>query len=127
MEGSVLASKHLLLTTFRRDGTPVATPVWFVVDGGALVVWTGAASGKVKRVRANQSVTVAPCDVRGTLVGPALQGTARLLDSTEVHDHIQRLLTSRYGITMRLVGAYGQVRRWVEGRQRMPAYIEIRL
>ena len=128
VEGAVLASKYVLLTTFRRDGTPVATPVWFVVHDDALVVWTGTASGKVKRVRGNQAVTIAPCDIRGAPVGPSQPGRARLLDSAAVHDQIQRLLTSRYGITMRLVSVYGRVVHWVLRRaQLVPAYIEIRV
>src|ERR1019366_656853 len=62
------ASAHsLALPTFCRNGDPVTTPVWFAADGDRLLVWTEAGSGKVKRLRANPAVTIAPCSVSGTL------------------------------------------------------------
>ena len=73
-------SKYISLTTFRKNGTPVATPVWVVRDGDSLRVITGAESSKAKRVRNNPAVTVAPCDMRGKAKGAAVAGTAVLLD-----------------------------------------------
>ncbi|MEV6650887.1 PPOX class F420-dependent oxidoreductase [Streptomyces sp. NPDC051219] len=89
-------SPYVSLTTFRRDGTPVATPVWVVSDGTELYVWTKTDSWKVKRIRNNSRVTVAPCDVRGRIPEgtQAVEGTARLLDSTGA---IRRLLSRKYG------------------------------
>ena len=60
--------KYVSLTSYRRDGTAVATPVWFVRQDGRLLVETGAASGKVKRIRRNPAVQVAVC-ARGRLRG----------------------------------------------------------
>ena len=57
--------KYLSLTSFRRDGTGVATPVWFVEAGGRLLVETDAASYKVRRIRRNPQVTIAPCTATG--------------------------------------------------------------
>lgn len=93
---------YVSLTTYRRDGTPVATPVWFAVDGDRILVWTDAASGKVKRLRNNPAVTVAPCDGRGKPKGPARSGRARLLDDEDrrrVHD----LLNRKYGLLKRAI------------------------
>jgi hypothetical protein len=59
------AEKYVRLTTFRRDGTPVPTPVWVIGDGTDLLVATGATSGKVKRLRHTPRVLLAPCDQRG--------------------------------------------------------------
>ena len=73
---SLPRSEYVSLTTFRRTGVPVATPVWAAPDGDALVVWTRADSGKVKRLRHTARVTVAPCDVRGRVRGPAVEGVA---------------------------------------------------
>ena len=58
-------SDYVSLTTFRRTGAPVPTPVWAAPDGDSLVVWTRADSGKVKRLRHTSRVTVAPSDIRG--------------------------------------------------------------
>jgi len=70
--------RYLLLTTYRRGGEPVPTPVWFVTDGPRLLVSTGPSTGKVRRIRANPSVLVAPCTLRGRPTGdavPALTGS----------------------------------------------------
>lgn len=94
---TLAASKYVSLTTFRRDGSPVATPVWVARDGEALVVVTGAGSGKVRRIRANASVTLAPCDVRGRVHGEAIAGRAVVLDASET-GRITRLIRRRYGL-----------------------------
>lgn len=77
-----LASEpYLLLTTYRRDGTAVSTPVWVSSDGTALYVWTRADSGKLKRLQHTSRVGLAPCDARGRVSGPTVTGTARILDA----------------------------------------------
>ncbi len=75
-------SRYVSLTTYRKDGTPVATPVWHVRDGAELVVVTEADSWKVKRIRNNSRVQVTVCDLRGRVKpdAPSAEGTARLLD-----------------------------------------------
>src|SRR5450759_2258846 len=50
-EASMFRGKYLSVISYKRDGTSVATPVWFVEEDGRLLVGTGAASGKVKRIR----------------------------------------------------------------------------
>jgi PPOX class probable F420-dependent enzyme len=74
---------YVSLTTFRRTGVPVATPVWAAPDGHSLVVWTRADSGKVKRLRHTSRVTVAPCDVRGRTHGPAVEAVAEFVDRAD--------------------------------------------
>lgn len=75
-------SEYVSLTTYRKDGTPVATPVWAAADGGVLYVWTRSDSWKVKRLRNDSRVLVTVCDVRGRIAdgAPSAEGTARLLD-----------------------------------------------
>jgi PPOX class probable F420-dependent enzyme len=93
--------KYLSLTTFRGDGTPVATPVWLVRDGGALRVITQADSGKAKRLRKDSRVLVAPCDARGNLKGEQVEGTATLEDAGETARTAQ-LIEKRYGLLGKL-------------------------
>ena len=90
-------ARYVSLTTFRKDGTPVATPVWAVADGGELYVWTRSDSWKVKRIRNNGRVTVVACDVRGRVVegAPVLEGHARLLDG-EGLKRVRRLMMRKY-------------------------------
>ena len=71
--------KYVSLTTFRKSGVGVVTPVWFAQRGDKLYVKTRIESGKSKRVRNNPSVRVAPCTIRGTVTGPEFHGTARVL------------------------------------------------
>ena len=63
------AEQFVRSTTFRRDGTPVGTALWIVADGDHLYVWTGSQTGKVKRVRNNPAVTIAPATRRGKPTG----------------------------------------------------------
>jgi PPOX class probable F420-dependent enzyme len=76
-------STYVSLTTFRRTGGPVSTPVWAAPDGDSLVVWTRTDSGKVKRLRHTSRVTVAPCDFRGRVEGPAVDGVAEFASRGE--------------------------------------------
>jgi PPOX class probable F420-dependent enzyme len=95
------AGKYLSLTTFRRDGTPVATPVWLVRDGEALLVITGAESGKARRLRAGSRALVAPCDMRGNPTGETVPATAELLGPEETARAASEI-TRRYGLLGRL-------------------------
>lgn len=95
------AEKYVLLTTFRKDGRAVPTPVWAVRDGDALAVWTVANSGKVKRIRRSGAVTVAPCDVRGRPHGPAVPGQASLCDLAGTR-RVRELLKQKYRLIGRL-------------------------
>ncbi|MEU8840949.1 PPOX class F420-dependent oxidoreductase [Streptomyces roseus] len=89
--------KYVSLTTFRKDGTPVATPVWAVADGGELYVWTRSDSWKVKRIRANGRVALSACDVRGRVAEGAavLEGEARLLDEAGLA-RVRKLMSRKY-------------------------------
>lgn len=107
------AGKYVLLTTFRRDGRPVPTPVWVVPDGDGLAVWTLADSGKAKRIRRNARVTVAPCTIRGTPTGEAIEVHARVGDRTDA-DRVRRSLVGKYGLVGRLTVWGSRVRRGAE-------------
>ena len=76
-------SPYVSLTTFRRTGVPVSTPVWAAPDGDARIVWTRSDSGKVKRLRHTTRVTVAPCDIRGRTSGPAVEGVGEFVPHDE--------------------------------------------
>lgn len=76
-------AKYILLTTYRRDGTPVATPLWHVVVDGVVYTSTGSELGKVKRIRNNPAVTIGACTINGRPTGPAYAARARLLSGAE--------------------------------------------
>jgi uncharacterized protein len=106
--------RYISLTTFRRDGRPVATPVWVVADGDRLLVWTGETSGKAKRARRNAEVTVAPCDMRGRVRGAALAGVARVLPDEAAA--VQQRILRKYGLVLRLLLWSGRLSRAIRRR-----------
>lgn len=108
------AEKYVLLTTFRKDGRAVPTPVWAVRDGNALAVWTVSDSGKVKRIRRDGRVTVAPCDVRGRPHGEATPGYASILDPATTR-RIRGLLKQKYRMIGRLSLLGSRLRRGESG------------
>lgn len=97
VSAEIAGSKQVSLTTYRKDGTPVATPVWHVMDGGTMTVVTEVESGKVKRIRNNSHVEVTACDIRGKVTPGAqpVTGTARLLDEAGT-EKARDLLARRY-------------------------------
>ena len=75
--------KTIVLTTFRRDGTPVSTPINIAVDGDHAFIRSFAKAWKVRRLRNNPLVELAPSTTLGTATGPAIRARARLLDDRE--------------------------------------------
>lgn len=101
--------RYLNLQTYRRTGQPVATPVWFVVDRNVIYVYSLADAGKVKRIRNNPRVRIAPCDARGTLKGTWVDATARIVDEREAAQ-AQSLLVAKYGWMKRLADLFRKIR-----------------
>ena len=77
--------RYLSLKTFRASGEAVPTAVWFAQVDDKLYITTRSGAGKVRRVRQNPDVEVAPCDVRGNLLGDFVPATARILPENEEH------------------------------------------
>lgn len=107
-------ARYVSLTTFRRDGTPVATPMWVARDGDELVLWTPTDSWKAKRLRRDPRVTLAPCTYQGHLLGPSVTGTAHLLGGGAT-EYVRRLLIRKYGLTARITIWGSLLRRGAEG------------
>ena len=93
----IAASKQISLITYRKDGTPVATPVWHVAQGDTVTTVSSADAWKVKRIRRNPQVEIVACDIRGKVAPGAqpVQGTATLLPDSET-EAARRLLETRY-------------------------------
>lgn len=98
----VVPGKYLSITSFKRDGTGVATPVWFVQEDGRLLVHTDANSGKVKRIRRNPQVLIAPCTATGRLLADPLPAQAELLPAAEV-SRVERLIAAKYRIDLLVI------------------------
>ncbi|MGJ7417016.1 PPOX class F420-dependent oxidoreductase [Streptomyces cinereoruber] len=107
--GELAAGKYLLLTTFRRDGRAVPTPVWVMRDGRTLAVWSAADAGKVKRIRNDGRVTVGPCDWRGRPLGVSTPGFAEVL-TPDASAHFTVLMKRKYGLAARAGLLAGRLR-----------------
>jgi PPOX class probable F420-dependent enzyme len=107
--------KYLSLTSYRRDGTPVATPVWFVEDGGRLLVATGSRTGKVKRIRRDPTVSVAPCSALGALRGAPVEARARILPAS-ARELVEPLLARKYRVDRILILPLYRLAMRLEGR-----------
>lgn len=98
---ALIGEEFALLVTFRRSGEPVPTPVWFGLHDGRLYVETLADAGKVKRLRHDRRVRVAPCTARGKPKGPFADGIGRILGAAE-EANAESALDRHYGLRRRL-------------------------
>ena len=87
-------SKYLSLTTFRKTGVPVRTPVWFAENDSKLYLFTNPKSGKVKRIRNNPRVQVASCTMRGSVTGPEFEASARIMSHFE-EENARRVMNKK--------------------------------
>lgn len=108
------SGKYLLITSYRKNGSGVATPVWVVRDGAALGAWTAADSWKVKRIRARSDVLVGPCDLRGNPTGEQIPATAEICDAATTARYRQ-LIARKYGLVGRLTLLGSRLRRGEKG------------
>ncbi|MFZ2083780.1 MAG: PPOX class F420-dependent oxidoreductase [Candidatus Sulfotelmatobacter sp.] len=92
---AVRGQKYMSLTTFRKNGVAVATPVWFGEEADKLYVMTRSDMGKAKRIRNNPRVRVAPCTIRGKVSGPEFTASARILPREE-HAHARQAINRKY-------------------------------
>jgi uncharacterized protein len=111
-------AQYMSLTTFRRSGAPVTTPVWFARDGQALYVITDEDTGKVKRIRHHPAVQLAPSTARGKATGAAVDAVAHVLPVGEA-SHGMRALSRKYGW---LFSAFGLLHRL---QRKTPVLLEI--
>lgn len=100
--GDLGDGRHCAIVSFRRDGTPVSTPVWFAVADGRVVFRSLASGVKLKRIANNPRVLVAPCTRRGRPTGPAFEGRARVLTEANAQAAAERAIQARFGVGRRL-------------------------
>ena len=115
------AEPYLSLATFRKSGAAVATPVWFARSGERLYVFSEGKAGKVKRLRNSSRARVAPCDMRGRLLGEWQDAQARVVGDTAAIERAYAALHAKYGWQMWI----GDVLSRLAGRYDRRAIIEI--
>lgn len=88
----------LSLETFRKNGIGVKSPVWFAEEDNILYMWTVGESAKIKRIRNNPQVKIAPCKRFGEVTGEWVEAHASIDDSTAAVQHVEKLLRKRIGL-----------------------------
>jgi len=92
---TIVGQKYISLTTFRKNGAAVPTPVWFGEEADRLYVMTRSDMGKTKRIRNNPQVRVAPCTIRGKVTGPEFPALARILPPQN-HAQARQTINRKY-------------------------------
>ena len=108
---SLSDEKYILLTTFKKDQTPIATPVWVVpVEGSNVGFWTSSGSGKAKRLAHTSKVSVQPCDARGRVNegSSPIDAVARRASSTEF-ETIKKNVKKKYGFMVTMSSFFNTV------------------
>ncbi len=99
-------ANYISLTTFRKTGEPVTTPVWFAEEAGTIYFYTFPKAGKVKRIRHTPRVTLAPCTLNGKVTGSEVKGKARILTEQQEEAFAEATLAKKYGLTWRVYHAF---------------------
>ena len=115
--------RYVSLATFRRNGAEVRTPIWFAVIDHRLWMMTGGDTGKVKRLRNNPRVRVAPSDVRGIVHGSWRDGTARIAADPREIAEARAMLRAKYGWQATLLDVVSRL----SGRIRRRVWLEVAL
>ena len=116
-------ANYLSFATFRKIGAEVRTPVWFAQHGTNIYLFSNDAAGKVKRLRNSPRARVAPCDVRGKILGDWLDAEAHLLVASEDNTRAHRALLDKYGWQMATLDFFAKL----FGRARQRVFIEVQL
>jgi len=115
----VSEAKYIVLTTFRRDGEAVSTPVHVAVDGDTAFFRTWNVTGKAKRLRHTPAVEIAPSTFRGRRLGSPIRAQAHLLDG-EASEAAARMLAAKHPILHgRLIPWYHRRRGWTTQQYRL--------
>lgn len=102
--------KYISVRTFKKNGQGVDTPVWFAESDGVFYFYTLESAWKIKRIRNNPKVQVAPCTVRGRVTGEWVDGTARLIESAEARQ-ADEMITRKYGWQKRIGDFFSKFRK----------------
>ena len=117
--------RYMNLTTFRKSGAALPTPVWFALADDRAYVVTVPTAGKVKRIRNNGRVCLAPSDWRSRVKGGEIDATATIAGDPAERAIAERTLAARYGWQWRLFAWFGERRARRSGTPNQRAYLAI--
>ena len=100
--------KYVSLTTFKKSGEAVSTPLWFATVDGRVYVTTPPDSGKMKRIRNDPRVRLAPCNATGKPKGPGSEGIARPVEGRRVAERAEAALWEKYRFGLAMFHLFGR-------------------
>ena len=102
----LIDQKYLSLETYRKDKTPVKTPVWFVIDNDQLYITTRETTGKVKRLRNNQNARISVCSMKGDIKSSWIDVSLEKTSEESDVEKIVKLRKKKYGFSARLISMF---------------------
>jgi PPOX class probable F420-dependent enzyme len=117
--------EFLSLETFRKNGIGVKTAIWFAQEGDMLYLWTRGNSGKIKRIRNNARVNIAPCKRFGEVTGEWTAAQASVDDSDDAVQHVVTLLRQKLGLGFIVFGMIEGLLERLSGQHRVSIKISL--
>jgi uncharacterized protein len=114
---TIKREQYIRLTTFRKYGQTVDTPVWFAVHNGTIYIATGSQTGKVKRIGHTPRVFLAPCTASGKVKAAAVEGKARIVTETQEIYVAKAALQRKYGFKRAVYRSITHLMSFLKGRQ----------
>lgn len=121
-------ARYISLTTFKRDGSPVSTPVWITGAGGSYVFTTGDSAWKTRRLRRDPTVRVQVCDMRGRVApgAAAYVGTGQVDPGADAVAAAEQALAAKYGWQFHAIRVFESMKgRFGRGERHVPVAIHL--
>ena len=102
-------AKYINIQTYKKTGHPISTPVWFIIKDNKIFFRTSHNSGKIKRIRNNNNVKFALCDIRGKIKGEWYEGIAKIENDSD--NSILFQINKKYGLSSRLMKIFYKIKK----------------
>jgi PPOX class probable F420-dependent enzyme len=102
-------AKYINIQTYKKNGQPISTPVWFIIKDNKIFFRTSHNSGKIKRIRNNNKVKFALCDIRGKIKGEWYEGVTNI--ENDSNNSILVQINKKYGISSRLMKIFYKIKK----------------
>ncbi len=102
-------AKYINVQTFKKNGQPISTPVWFIIKDNKIFFRTSKNSGKIKRIRINNNIKFALCDIKGKIKGEWFDGIAKI--ENDSNNVILSLINKKYGISSQFLKIFYKIKK----------------
>ena len=102
-------AKYINIQTYKKTGQPISTPVWFIIKDNKIFFRTSHNSGKIKRIRNNNNVKFALCDIRGKIKGEWYEGIAKIENDSD--NSILFQINKKYGLSSRIMKIFYKIKK----------------